>query len=160
MALKRSWPAVSQICAFTVPPAFSVTPFVANSTPMVGYLFFGNSFFMYRLSKCVFPTPVSPTRITVHLRNFSYSIIPSLVWLHQSIYKRSFHFLMTNAMIVKVVKESHTLLLEMYHLRLNRKLKLSSCLVFIAIWMIVLPAFALLCWLRSLLAPFWKNENN
>ena len=64
MALKRSWPAVSQICALTVPPAFSVTPLVANSTPMVGYLFLGSSFLIYRLSRCVFPTPVSPTRIT------------------------------------------------------------------------------------------------
>ena len=64
IALKRSYPAVSQIWALTVPPAFSVTPLVANSTPIVGYLFFGSSFLMYRLSKWVLPTPVSPTKIT------------------------------------------------------------------------------------------------
>ena len=64
IALNLSYPAVSQIYAFTVPPAFKVTPLVANSTPIVGYLFFGSSFLMYRLRRCVFPTPVSPTRIT------------------------------------------------------------------------------------------------
>lgn len=72
MALKRSWPAVSQIWALTVPPAFSVTPLVANSTPIVGYLFLGNSFLIYRLNRCVLPTPVSPTRITIKTQKMAW----------------------------------------------------------------------------------------
>ena len=65
IALNLSVPAVSQIYAFTVPPVFKGTGFVANSTPIVGYLFLGRVPFMYLLSKKVFPTPASPTKMTV-----------------------------------------------------------------------------------------------
>lgn len=38
---------VSHICAFTVPPDFRVTFFVANSTPIVGAGFLGRVPFRY-----------------------------------------------------------------------------------------------------------------
>ena len=60
---------VSQIYALTVPPVFNGTGLVANSTPIVGNLFFGNEPLMYLLNRWVFPTPVSPTRITKELIN-------------------------------------------------------------------------------------------
>ena len=64
IALNLSYPAVSQICAFTVPPVLSGTALVANSTPMVGLSFLGSALVTYRLSKWVLPTSVSPTKIT------------------------------------------------------------------------------------------------
>ena len=42
---------VSHIYTLTVPPVFNGTGFVANSTPMVGYLVLGSYPLIYRLSK-------------------------------------------------------------------------------------------------------------
>ena len=125
MALKRSWPAVSQIWALTVPPAFSVTPLVANSTPMVGYLFFGSSFLIYRLKRCVFPTPVSPTKMTIK---------PSID--RQTLKSSSYQQICWDHIIGETLNSpwERNLLTKISYLRLKRKLKLSSCLVFMAIF--------------------------
>ena len=49
----------------TVAPSFIGTFLVANSTPIVGPLVFGNVFFKYLLSRQVLPTETSPIRMTI-----------------------------------------------------------------------------------------------
>jgi len=64
IALYFSYPAVSHICAFTLPPDANWTVAVANSTPIVGNVFSGASSLVYLYSRWVFPTPASPIRTT------------------------------------------------------------------------------------------------
>lgn len=63
MARYRSWPAVSQICAFIVFPSTWML-LVANSTPMVLLLSRLNSLRVKRDRRLLFPTPESPINTT------------------------------------------------------------------------------------------------
>lgn len=63
MALYRSRPAVSQICALTAAVP-SITVRVENSTPMVVRLSWLNSLRVNRDSRLVLPTPDSPISTT------------------------------------------------------------------------------------------------
>lgn len=63
IALYRSCPAVSHICAFIVFPSTWML-LVANSTPMVLLLSRLNSFRVNRDRRLLFPTPESPIRTT------------------------------------------------------------------------------------------------
>lgn len=63
---------VSHICALTLSPFLRATVLVANSTPMVGTGLRGRIPFTYLFSRCVFPTPVSPTKITNCFEVYSY----------------------------------------------------------------------------------------
>ncbi|TNV85172.1 hypothetical protein FGO68_gene9358 [Halteria grandinella] len=84
IALKRSCPAVSQICALTVPPVFSGTGLVANSTPIVGNLLRGREPLMQRESRCVLPTPVSPTRMILKRKLQSSSCLVFILFFNNT----------------------------------------------------------------------------
>lgn len=67
-----SFPAVSHNCALTYPPSRNCIIFVANSIAIVGNGDVGNTPFTYFANKLLFPTEISPTRITFIVVNFAF----------------------------------------------------------------------------------------
>ena len=93
MALYRSWPAVSHICAFIVLPSTWIL-LVANSTPMVLLLSRLNSFLVNLDSKLLFPTPESPINTTgeqTKSRQNQLNIVNILKALHYKLHLNNVH---------------------------------------------------------------------